>query len=81
MPEQECCPLIKFIYDQIGLNPSDVLDIDFNQSIACKISVFRSCQDTSVNRLGTILVELFKSNELNILDGRIFSDRNIGKFT
>ena len=25
MPEQECCPLIKIIYDQIGLNPSYVL--------------------------------------------------------
>jgi len=31
-----------FIYDQIGLNPSDVLDIDLNQSIACKISLSRS---------------------------------------
>ena len=70
-----------FIYDQIGLIPSDVLDIDLNQSIACKISLSRSSQDRSVNRLGTRLIELCKSNELIILNGRIFSDRNIGKFT
>jgi len=43
--------------------------IDLNQSIACKISVFRSCQDMRVNRLENSLVELCKSNELIILDG------------
>lgn len=55
-------------------NKTDVLDLDF-------LSRKRANQDESVNTQGESLLDICKSNNLFILNGRCHKDKGVGKFT
>ena len=47
----------------------------------CKLSELRTSQDQMVNNEGNLLLDICKSNNLLILNGRCGSDKNIGGMT
>ena len=56
----------------------------FNESSLlnnCKLSELRISQDQMVNNEGNLLLDICKSNNLLILNGRCGSDKNIGAMT
>ena len=70
-----------FIYDQVGISIADVNNASSAKVLPEKVSLERVSRDVVVNRLGAKLIDLCKSSEMVILNGRSFSDINVGKFT
>ena len=58
-----------FIYDQVGINMTDVLNARLDEVLQEKVSLERVSKDVVVNRLGTKLIDLCKSTEMIILNG------------
>jgi len=60
---------------------TDVINARLDEVLQEKVSLERVSKDVVVNRLGTKLLDLCKSSEMTILNGRSLSDMNIVKFT
>ena len=69
-------------YSHIDVDPDEVFSIDCIFELKkCNFDVKRMSQDRISNKCGRNLIECCKYNDLLILNGRAFLDRNIGRTT
>ena len=70
------------IFDQINVDPEDFfVSVPVDEITSYGFSVKRTSQDGHLNKFGKMLIESCKYNEMIILNGRSFCDKDIGRNT
>ena len=72
------------IFEQTGINVESVYSLDIAdqlKELEANLDNHRVSKDVKVNEFGRNIVEFYKSNDMIILNGRVFHDKGIGKTT
>lgn len=79
---QDVTEVDNVIFDSIDVNVSDVFNNNTITSLLqYNMSIERRSCDTIVNAAGNNLLDLCMNNDLVILNGRAFTDKDVGHFT
>ena len=72
----------EIIFDVIDINNNIVFEYDLTNVLKrLNFSIKQSSMDHTVNKVGEDIVDFCKRNDSIILNGRAFSDKNIGNIT
>ena len=79
---EDICNIDDEVLNSVQIDADVVFNLNINRELINKdISYKRVSKDKTPNRLGRVLINFCKINDLLILNGRAFDKRNIGNFT
>ena len=79
---EDICNIDDEVLNSVQIDADVVFNVTFNRELINKdISYKRVSKDKTSTRLGRVLINFCKINDLLIVNGREFDDKNIGNFT